>query len=1444
MFVRPPPPQRGISVSRIAGSSLRPRLAPRILSVHPSSSSPSVVTTSRRQLLTRPNLLPWRRKTSYGSPYAPVPQRPLATAVDDPIRQDDMSFNRMQSLYSHAPDQLPLYNLRGFDASLPLVVKPNHEPSPRARSTGSGLPGGIEDMLSVFDACLQVYKLDRAALVLERLGALAGVMPDYELVGLHNRYLRASLERAFEQSDAKWAQSLHRWFELQIRGPNLPHTAETIACMLKVSILSARGDQLERLINRYMDMMPGDDAMLDVLSEDDILTQQDLGTITSIYQPASSLSFDDWDVLSSDSADAQPLKTDNTTPSVVPEASESKAQSSEAPRVRSVDQKGLGLKTLRRILSFFEDIKGMDLSKLSLDERREIQARLEKDCVDAAINRWREENLALRKIGMNTALSTNALNPQLYEWHLALENKLQLEFEMFDVSEQRDHKSQEDLDRCLYAPFLRQSTPTRLAAVTILSVLNTFAQQGPDKGLALSIVLNNLAKAVEEDVRQLVRQNAMPSRAGKGAKGRRRMFRQSHQQAEVASDAQKSSEAEVAPEAQKSSEAEVTPGAQKPSEAEVAPGAQKSSEAEPASNVIECSAYDTRNWPVYIRAKVGAVLLGGLIDSAKVNVVREHPETKELVSQVQPAMAHATMHRRGKKVGVILPNKWLVDLLKREPRGDFLARHLPMLVEPEPWTKFDKGGFLISPAQLVRIKNGEKDQRIYAEAALDRGDMEQVSKGLDVLGRTAWQINQPVFDVMLEAWNTGEKLANIPPLHPNIPIPPEPVESEDMMHRREWLKAVKAAENLKSGLHSERCFMNFQLEIARAFKDQTFYFPHNMDFRGRAYPIPTYLNHMGADHTRGLLRFAVGKELGENGLRWLKVHLANVFGFDKASLKEREAFAVDNLAHISDSVTNPLKGERWWLKAEDPWQCLATCFEIKAALDSPDPTKYVSHLPVHQDGTCNGLQHYAALGGDVWGAQQVNLVPGDRPADVYSAVAELVKQSIAEDVEADNFMGKAVDGKITRKVVKQTVMTNVYGVTFIGAKAQVLKQLDAAYPNLQEETGVPATLLASYIATKIFKALSTMFRGAHDIQYWLGECAGRVCRALTPEQLDQIAEGPVTPPVKSRAKKTKTATEELLGSFRSPIIWTTPLRMPVVQPYRKSGTRVVQTSLQDLNLQVPERSDPVNRRKQLQAFPPNFIHSLDASHMLLSALECHELGLSFAAVHDSFWTHAADVDVMNRVLRDAFIRIHSEDVIGRLAAEFEARYKGSLYLSNVAPASNLAKKIKELRKKKKMTLRDELLQERERQRLLQSKDPEEVRKGQAMVTPASLFEEESKIQPVSSIDYIDQVALGHIPGPDEDASVALAEEESEEAAPDMAEETEAQLLRGEDPELTKTMMNATHFELKLTGAAKRPEKPGKPKNPIHFWLPLTFPEIPKKGDFDVSRLKTSKYFFS
>ena len=70
---------------------------------------------------------------------------------------------------------------------------------------------------------------------------------------------------------------------------------------------------------------------------------------------------------------------------------------------------------------------------------------------------------------------------------------------------------------------------------------------------------------------------------------------------------------------------------------------------------------------------------------------------------------------------------------------------------------------------------------------------------------------------------------------------------------------------------------------------------------------------------------------------------------------------------------------------------LACSMEIVDAIRSGDPAGFVSNLPVHQvrtaqcthststqsiihsiqDGSCNGLQHYAALGQDQLGAEQV-----------------------------------------------------------------------------------------------------------------------------------------------------------------------------------------------------------------------------------------------------------------------------------------------------------------------------------------------------------------------------------------------------------------------------------------------------------------------------------------
>lgn len=1333
-----------------------------------------------------------RKKRNPGENSTKPPSRSLATAINHTF--EELPFEGFHNT--------PPHNYASFPFSLPELQSPiiipddGATPPVRYRRGNNDAVGGTKDeVIALLQACLQVGRIERASVIFKRILQMEDV--DREtLLQLTNLYLQAAVHEITMKPSEQAAQALHKWFELEVRNKNLPQDALTVAYMLKASLQSPPGQRRDRLVSRYMDMVQGD-AGLEVLACN-VLLPYELDLINHIcptYNLAEGL------------GDIQDIFISETPRAVDPSdgvLQYAEKISKEVPEVRQTDQKGLGLKSLRKTLSLFSSLPsaGYDMSKMSEEQHRAIQAQLEEDAVQAAIDRWRDENSNLSKMGLNTTLQSKSLGARMWKWHVALTEALKEELKAVDEAESKQHRSLAEISRCEYGPFLRYLPAEKLAALTIIAHMHALTSSGIDKGLTLSFAIMQIAKSVEdESMFESIQQNKTKTLWKDSVADRVRMLRLLKGRARGASET-------------------------------------TVDDNDPTSQPEQFLSTQIRamEWSVGIKAKVGSFLLESLLKTAKVPVTLEHPETKETVTQLQPAFSHAQQYRVGRKLGIINANKVIVEQLKSEPVHSLLAKHLPMLVKPEPWTGFSSGGFLKHPGRVMRVKNGDRDQRNYTDAAIDQGNLTTVFKGLNVLGEQSWRINQPVFDIMLDAWNSGDAIANLAPHKPKLEYPPEPETSSDPLERRRWVTAVKKVENSKAGFHSQRCFQNFQLEIARALRDKTFYFPHNVDFRGRAYPIPPYLNHMGADHCRGLLIFGVGKELGASGLKWLKIHLANVYGFDKASLKEREEFASKYIDEIYDSATNPLGGKRWWLQAEDPWQCLAACMEFKNALDSGDPASFVSYLPVHQDGTCNGLQHYAALGGDVWGAQQVNLEPGDRPADVYTAVADLVKESIAKDLLTGHPMAQVLDGKITRKVVKQTVMTNVYGVTFIGAKAQVRKQLVAAYRNLPDNDEMNPGSLASYIVTKIFTGLSTMFRGAHDIQYWLGDCASRISTSLTPEQIERIVE---RAPVEGfKVSKDESSTLDDISQFKSSVIWTTPLNMPVVQPYRTQKSRLIRTNLQLLSLSEPHRSDPVSGRKQLQGFPPNFIHSLDATHMLLSAVKSNESKLSFAAVHDSFWTHAADVDTMNSILRDAFIEIHSDDVIGRLAAEMTARYKDYMQLIKVRAGTLAHRKITQYRKSLKANEKSkhaELLKEVKRLHLLRSSNPEEVEEGKAMITPASIYEamtEEVELDPELDVKAIGLGNMVNSKSAAEHDTISSWDTGATEEALEDALEDNPTIELEEEEENSDDVESATPHTCGFEESMRpkvRASKPGARQTaPQLVWLPLKFPPVPKK----------------
>ncbi len=107
----------------------------------------------------------------------------------------------------------------------------------------------------------------------------------------------------------------------------------------------------------------------------------------------------------------------------------------------------------------------------------------------------------------------------------------------------------------------------------------------------------------------------------------------------------------------------------------------------------------------------------------------------------------------------------------------------------------------------------------------------------------------------------------------------------------------------------------------------------------------------------------------------------------------------------------------------------------------------------------------------------MNLLPSEAPQDVYSEIAAIVEEKRREDAERPGDplrIAKLLEGFVQRKVIKQTVMTTVYGVTRYGAKLQIARQL-------RDRRGFPLEAVEEasvYLARKTFESLNEMFRAS------------------------------------------------------------------------------------------------------------------------------------------------------------------------------------------------------------------------------------------------------------------------------------------------------------------------------------------------------------------------------
>ena len=554
--------------------------------------------------------------------------------------------------------------------------------------------------------------------------------------------------------------------------------------------------------------------------------------------------------------------------------------------------------------------------------------------------------------------------------------------------------------------------------------------------------------------------------------------------------------------------------------------------------------------------------------------------------------------------------------------------YYPTIEKPLDWVSKSVGGYHTPFYQVGFIKT---DAKSISKRNPDK-NLKRVFEAVNKIQSVPYKINWAVYDVFTWLWENRIEIAGLP-IQDKYELPPKLWKSEEEFKRikkekpellKEWKKQAARVYEKEIRTLSKRTNLIYRLKMIEDLRGvDKIYFPHNIDYRGRIYSLVSYLSPQGEDSSRGLLLFAEGKPLRDSeGVTNFLLHGAGMFGVDKVSLEDRLKWVNDNHDLFIRIATDP-KGTKDWAFSDSPFQFLAWCFEYKSFCDAKRSTGFVSYLPIQVDGTCNGLQHYAALLKDRKAAKSVNLTPENKPQDVYTTVLKEVKAMLkAEDNTQFKPLSLVWLKYADRDFVKRGVMTTPYGVSNYGLVDQVVDEMQKrqnkapqgveVFPEFEADLFAPAMYFGSILS----KAIATTLRSAIEGMRYFKEIV------------------------------------KLTNKMNVGIGWTTPLGFTVWQEmFSKKDLNTIQASFSKFRFKCHGRrtyTKDINTRRQLGAIAPNFIHSMDSTHLMATVLNTHK-DLNIMAIHDCYATHAADLAELHRVLREQFVSLYSVDRLKEFA---------------------------------------------------------------------------------------------------------------------------------------------------------------------------------------------------
>lgn len=561
---------------------------------------------------------------------------------------------------------------------------------------------------------------------------------------------------------------------------------------------------------------------------------------------------------------------------------------------------------------------------------------------------------------------------------------------------------------------------------------------------------------------------------------------------------------------------------------------------------------------------------------------------------------------------------------------------LPRLTPPVPWA-----GMKSRPSEDERVwknvplvKAFNKDQNAAIKRAIADGSMAPTLKGINVLQQVPFQINSWLLSVMDEVQKRGITVPGFT-IGDKVPVP-EKLTTEQWAtlsndERRLASEARHSAQTINRQRSGDLTTLALDMAEARRLADApAFFLPMYLDFRGRVYSMPRF-NFSRGDHVRSLFLFKNGLPIGEKGTYWLSVHVANCWaqkgpdgiGLDKKPLEERVQWVKDNEEALATMVQDPLNN-LVWTEADSPFLFLAAARELVAALINGPA--HICHLPVSFDGSCSGLQHLSGAMRAAEGAL-VNLTDTEEPKDIYAIVAAEARKIIEADAQGTDEKRRPYaqlflsykDGKgIDRKLLKRATMTFCYSSEAPGMGDQVYEDLMTPLQTEAVRTKTPhhfgtrkeQAAASRYMGRVAYAAITTVVKKPAEAMAYLKDIAGALAH-----------EG-------------------------KPVRWVTPAGLPCVNRYHAASTKTLQLWLHNerISVNVATGSEPeLLKKKCQQAISPNWVHSMDAAHLLLTVGACADEGITdIVTVHDSFGCLPAHADRFNQVIREQFVSMYQD----------------------------------------------------------------------------------------------------------------------------------------------------------------------------------------------------------